>query len=241
MRKVPERMTKPSCLTNKLLNALLLLFALNYTNLSHATSDTHEANLEFVTAKQLEDSIQLNKAYDKYQHIAKQYQPSTIALLSSIRLDELKSQVFRNGVKVDHDKYPQDSQLALAKSVVKALSSHDFSYFLAHLAIPKDEALFYTGLDGSEYKSLSNQLTEMKPIHRERLIKDYKAIVASLENGTKTSSANQDSHLKNSPFRLTINDCLIIHSTSTCYNYRNDRGTRYIILEQAGRYYFSGI
>ncbi|GIU32010.1 hypothetical protein L2719_07670 [Shewanella schlegeliana] len=232
-------MKKHNCPSGTPLSASLLLLTLSYSSLSFAAVDA--ANIEFVTAKQLEDSIQLDKAYDKYQEIAEQYSPSTIAKLSKIRLNELNSQVFRNGVKVDNDKYPQVSKLALAKSVAKALSSHDYPYFFAHLGMPEDGTVFYAGLDQEEYNGLVKQVSELKPAVRERLINDYSAIAASLQNEIDKTIAGAIANAKQSKFSLSINGCRIADSINTCYNYRSEQGNRYIILEQAGRFYFSGL
>ncbi|ABV88604.1 hypothetical protein Spea_3289 [Shewanella pealeana ATCC 700345] len=239
MAKASKIMKKHIRLINTLLSASLLLLTLSYTSLSYAAVDA--ANLEFVTAKQLEDSIQLDKAYDKFQQIAEQYSSSTIAQLSKIRLNELNGQVFRNGVKVDNDKYPQDSKLALANSVVKALSSNDYRYFFAHLAMPEDGTLFFTGLDQDEYNGLTKQISELKPAVRERFINDYAAIAASLKNETDTTVASAIANAKESHFSLSIDGCGFSDSSNTCYNYRSEQGNRYIILEQAGRFYFSGL
>ena len=225
--------------SSTLMNASLLLLTLSYSCLSFAAVDV--ANSGFVTAKQLEDSVQLDKAYDKYQQIAEQYSESVIGKLSKIRLNELDTQVFRNGVKVDNDKYPQASKLALVNSVVKALSNHDYQYLFAHLVMPEDGTVYFEGVVQEEYNKLIEQVSGLKADIRERLINDYKAIAVSLQNETETSFASAISNAEKSQFSLSINGCRITDSINTCYNYRTAQGHRHIILEQAGRFYLSGV
>lgn len=242
MAKASKIMKKHIRLINTLLSASLLLLTLSYTSLSFAAVDAANAvNLEFVTATQLEDSIQLNQAYEKYQQISEQYSESVIGKLSKIRLNELDTQVFRNGVKVDNDTYPQASKLALINSVVKALSNHDYQYFFAHLVMPENGTVYFEGVEQEEYNKLIKQVSGLKADIRERLINDYKAIAVSLQNETETSFASAIINAEQSQFNLSINGCFTAESINTCYNYRTAQGHRHIILEQAGRFYLSGV
>lgn len=213
---------------NIICSTILLLGTVSY---AHAQNDTttHEANLDFLAANQLETEIKLNKAYDKYEEIIQKFSSSHAASLSHIKLNELTRQVFRNGIKVNNEKYPQDSSVSLLTSANKAISTKDYPYFFAHLYIKSNQPVFYSGMEEEEFNKEVKELLEVKPSELEGFISDITAIIGTLDS---------DATAENKLFELSLNGCNN-QAGNTCYKYSLKQGPTYTVLEQHGRFYLT--
>lgn len=213
---------------NIICSTILLLGTVSY---AHAQNDTttYEANLDFLAANQLEAEIKLNKAYDKYEEIIQKFSSSHAASLSHIKLNELTRQVFRNGIKVNNEKYPQDSNVSLLTSVNKAVSTKDSPYFFAHLYIKSNQPVFYSGMEEEEFNKEVKELLKIEPRDFERFISEITAIIDTL---------NSDTTAENKLFDLSLNDCNN-QAGNTCYKYNLKQGPTYTVVEQNGRFYLT--
>ncbi len=103
---------------------------------SAAATDAQKANQLYVEAYGAMQIDQEGLAYDKFETIIENYPDTTAANLSVDIVKELKPLNYIQGVKRDRSKYPQSNFKEYISSVISAIESKDYAYFLAYLRSP---------------------------------------------------------------------------------------------------------
>lgn len=148
----------------KLLIPFFSLLLLSYESV--AATDEQNANQLYVEAMAAIQLVQEDVAYDKFQTILQDYPGSTAAVLSVDIAKELEPLAFIQGVKSDRSKYPQSNFNAFLSSVISALESKDYAYFLAYLrsASPIDEYDFNRILSSVDEAKVQQTLALLKKL-----------------------------------------------------------------------------
>lgn len=149
-------------------NLLITFFSLLLISFgSAAATDAQKANQLYVEASAAMQIDQEELAYDKFQTIMANYPGTTAASLSVDFIEQLKPRIYIQGKRRDRSKYPQSNFKEYLSSVILALESKDYAYFLAYLrsASSIDEYDFnhiLSNIDEAELKGFLDQLKKLQ-------------------------------------------------------------------------------
>lgn len=115
----------------------LLFSSLGYSNVVIASNESAHANQLYVDALEAVALQNLDVAYDDLTLLQSKYAESDAASVSKALLTTLTPLVFKNNLKLDSAKYPQDSFQHVLESAIKAFENNDFAYFITYLRDPK--------------------------------------------------------------------------------------------------------
>lgn len=119
--------------------AVLVCLAFLLLGLSSCGSNEERANALYVSAKVAEDNCSYEAALSHYEELVTSYPETQAAVQTADRgvVKDLKKRLYPPyGVRPDPEEYPQDTEVAMLRSVIKCLRAEDYEYFVVKLAWP---------------------------------------------------------------------------------------------------------